>query len=196
MSPETTRRLKEFRRGQAIYASHVAALLTPGTPIPSVKAQEIEIGSLDSWTDPELELMVEEGRRQVDRQLQDLDRIRARSQWLFTLGVAALGALGTGFVKSNPNGWSAVAWIAGMVILTWGVGGAAAVMVVRAEFSQIVTALLSSAARPVLRSLAGSYSRMTGLGEDCIATRITVFRQAVLFSIIGGYLALIAALLA
>jgi hypothetical protein len=195
-SEETRTRLREVRHGQAIYAAHVAALLAPGVRVPSVRGRQIEPGSLEDWIDAELELMVDEGRRQVDRQLQDLDRTRNRSQWLLTLALAALAALATGFARTGPTGPDAVAWVVGMAALTWGVAGAAAVMVIRAEFRQISTTLLSSTETPVLRSLAEAYARMTGLGEECVATRITVFRQAVLFSIIGGYISLVAALLA
>jgi hypothetical protein len=194
MIDRLARTWKELRRGQAIYALHVAALLMPGTKIPSLEAHQAQPQSLEGWTDSELELMIEEGRRQVDRQLDDLDRTRARAQWLFTLGVAALGALGAGFIETAPDAGGSAAWIIGMVILTWGLGGAAAIMVVRAEFRYIDTALLSSTPRPVLRNLADAYARMTRLGENSIATRITMFRQAVLFMLIGGYVSLIAAL--
>jgi len=65
-------------------------------------------------------------------------------------------------------------------------------MVVRADFGTIDTALLSQTTPPILRPLATSYSRMLATGENTVVTRLTVFRQAVLFVISGGYLGLAA----
>lgn len=44
-----------------------------------------------------------------------------------------------------------------MVLLTWAMGGAAAIVVTRAEFSQIATASLSAVRPPAQRSLAAAY---------------------------------------
>jgi len=172
----------------------VAALVAPGAATPTLRAHAIDTETIDDWTDEGLKLMIEEGRRQVDRQLADLDRIRTRAQWLFSLSVAATAALGTAFVARQPPFVFGVIWITGLILLTWALGGAAAIIVTRAEFKQITTALLSATDQPVLRSLAAAYSRMTGTGEDTVATRISVFHQAVLFALAGGYLGLISAL--
>ena len=83
-----------------------------------------------------------------------------------------------------------------MVLLVYGVGGAAAILTVKADFKVIHAAVLSASTPPVDQALASSYSRMMSTGENTVATRLTVFRQAVVFSLIGGYLSLLAVLIA
>jgi hypothetical protein len=82
-----------------------------------------------------------------------------------------------------------------VVLLVLGVGGAAAVMAVRADFRMIDTAVLSSYRPPVQPTLARDYSRMLGAGEDTVATRLTIFRQSVVYVILGGYFGLLASFL-
>lgn len=139
--------------------------------------------------------MIEEGRRQLDRQLSDLEQIRGRAQWLFTVGAAITTALAGAFVANQSHGARLALWIVGLALLVLGVGGAAAVMAVRADFKMIDTAVLSSYKPPVQPALARDYSRMLGVGENTVATRLTIFRQSVVYVILGGYLGLLASLL-
>jgi hypothetical protein len=68
-------------------------------------------------------------------------------------------------------------------------------MTVRADFNTIDTAVLSHEQRPIRNSLAAAYARMLSLGENTVATRLTVFWQAVVFVIVGGYIGLVAFLI-
>ncbi len=188
--------LREFRRNQSIYFLYTAGLLAPGRELPVTNADQTTARSVSSWTHAELALLIDEGRRQGDRQQADLRDIRSRAQWLFTVAVATLGALGTGLASSHPERTESVLWLVGLGVLVYGVGGAASVMVSRADFSMIHTAVLSGAPQPIEKSLAESYARMMAVGENTVATRLTVFRQAVVFCLVGGYVGLVAALLA
>jgi hypothetical protein len=175
---------------------HVVSLVAPGQDVPVFLADQMLPQGVDGWDDDDLQLLIEEGRRQVDRQQSDLGQIRARAQWLFTVGVAALVALGGGFASVHPPLGLALMWLVGMVLLVYGVGGAAAIVTVKADFSVIHAAVLSAADPPVRRALASAYARMMPTGENTVATRLTVLRQAVVFCLAGGYLGLLAALLA
>jgi hypothetical protein len=187
--------LSQFARGQRIYGLYALSLLAPGRQLPVHVADKSEPKDISSWTGDELNLMIEEGRRQSDRQQNDLEQLRGRAQWLFTVAVASLAVLGSGFVSAGPSGLVAVLWLAGMLVLVYGVAGAAAIIVSRADFKMIHTAVLSAAQRPVAEKLAASYARMMAEGENTVATRLTVFRQAVVFCLCGGYAGLIAVLL-
>ena len=79
---------KGFWYGQGIYFVHVIALITPGVEATQYEAHPIEPKSLDGWSSWDRALMIEEGRRQADRQLTDLKEVRGRAQWLFTVGIA------------------------------------------------------------------------------------------------------------
>jgi hypothetical protein len=67
-----------------------------------------------------------------------------------------------------------VLWLMAMIVLIYGVAGAAAIMTVRADCEMIDTAVLSRREPPILRSLAACYSGMLATGENTVATRVTV----------------------
>jgi hypothetical protein len=184
-----------FVHGQGIYFAHVIGLVAPGEEIPVVRAHQITAEALNQWSDDDLERMLDEGHRQLDRQLSDLEQIRGRAQWLLTTGAAITAAIGTALVATRPSGVVLLLWVPALVLLVCGVAGAAAVMTVRADFQTIDTAVLSKSTPPILNALATSYSRMLATGENTVATRLTVFRQAVVFVVAGGYLGLLAVLL-
>jgi hypothetical protein len=182
-------------RGQWIYVAHVVGLLAPGLEPPVHRVHQIEPSPLDSWDCDELDLMIDEGRRQADRQMTDFDRIGGRAQWLFTVGAAMVVTLAGRFALHEYHGFHLTLWILGLILLTLGVAGSAALMATRADFRQIDSAVFSQYDAPRKRKLATSYSRMLRTGENTIATRITIYRQAMVYVILGGYVTLIAYLL-
>lgn len=188
-------KVKEFWHGQQIYLAHVLVLLTPGAETPQHESHRSEPKPLDDWSELDRKLMIEEGRRQADRQLSDLYEVRSRAQWLFTVGVAATIAIGGAFGVDSPTGARAALFTASLLILGYGAAGAVSIMAGRADFGLIDAAVLSHKQPPIELYLAGAYSRMLRVGENTVATRITIFRQAVLWIILGGYMGLIAALI-
>ena len=187
-------RFRQFRRGQWIYLQHVIGLLLPGEDIGILAVDQVVPQTIDAWNNSELVLLIEEGRRQVDRQQADLAHIRGRAQWLFTVGAAVLAALGSALLSSISAASVTVLALMAMLLLAYGVGGAAAVLTVKADFGVIHAAVLTNAERPVQRSLASSYARLVRAGENTVAARLTVFRQAVVYCLAGGYLGLVAVL--
>jgi len=182
-----------FLRAQGIYAEHVIALVRPGNVVPTFAAHQVEAGDLASWSTDELQIMIDEGRRQSDRQQADLELIRGRAQWLFAVGLPLIIAIATiraEFHKTDSCWWT-VPWAISLLISVYGVLGAAAIMTVRADFDMIDTAALSNHQRPILRKLADDYAVMLATGENTVATRLTVYRQAVVWLIIGGLGALV-----
>ena len=189
--------IAEFRRGQWIYFQHIVGVVGPGLDVPVHNSDRLTPGSIKGWDDAELQLLIEEGRRQSDRQQDQLEQIRGRAQWLFTVGVAALAALGGALGAGQNRAPTLVVWSTiSLVLLAYGIGGATAILVAKADFKMIHTAVLSQLKRPINRELAGAYARMMSTGEDTVATRLTVFRQAVVFCLLGGYLGLLAQLVA
>lgn len=186
---------KAFFRGQKIYFMHVLGLIAPGLEIPIHLAHQISAQPIDVWAEDDFRHMVDEGRRQLDRQLSDLAEIRSRAQWLFTVGAAVIVAVAGAFARSDSTGGMLTLWLLALALLVYGVAGAAAILTVRADFRTIDTATLSASDPPILRALAVSYSRMLGTGENTVATRLTVLWHAVLFVIAGGYLGLVAFLI-
>lgn len=187
--------LRDFRRGQSVYLAHVISLFLPGHGVPVFKSDQLGPQNVQSWDKDELKLLIEEGRRQIDRQQSDLEHIRGRAQWLFTVGAAVSAALGTGMIAAYPHGAIAVLWLVALLLLVYGIGGAAAILTVKADFRTVHTAVLSGLEQPVEPRLAAAYAGMMSTGENTVATRLTIFRHAVVFCLAGGYLGLVAALL-
>jgi hypothetical protein len=187
------RRIQLFGRGQWIYLVHVLALLAPGWEMPTVGANPTPPGSLNGWHEEELKIMLDEGRRESDRQVADLVEIRSRAQWLFTFGTPLVVAVASVYaaIGSGDSGWWKVLWLGSLLAVGYGVVGAAAIVTVRADLNLIDTAVLSRKERPTLESLADDYATMMLVGQNTVATRVTLFRQAVVWEILGGYGALI-----
>jgi hypothetical protein len=172
----------------AVYVRHVCALFIPGVDPGEHVAHAVEPDALVDWCSDEHRLLIEEGRRQVDRQRAELERVQARGQLLFTTAAALL----TVFL-SQTRGLAGlvvvILWVVGLLLLVAGLLGAAALMSVRARFGGIDAALLShQAAGSVEAGLAAAYSRAVRTGENTAATRITVFRDAVALVLIGAVL--------
>jgi hypothetical protein len=187
------RPIRLFLRGQRIYFVHVIGLLAPGQEMPLLPAHRIAARTIDNWEPEDVQIMLDEGRRQSDRQVAALEEIRGRAQWLFSFGTplaAVIAAILAG-IGTDDSGWWIVAWAVAFAGFTYGVLGAAAIIAVRADLETIDTAVLSSYQPPIAAALAADYSSMLQLGENTVATRLTLFRQAVVWVILGGYGALI-----
>src|ERR1700694_3672378 len=180
--------------GRRVYFQHLLGLVQPGRRVLVPAAHQVQPSSLDTWSDDDLKLMIDEGRRQLDRQFSDLEHIRSRAQWLFTIGVAVLAAMVSSLSSYRPTiiGW--ILWLLAVTLVLCGTAGAAAIMVIRADFSTIDTATLSQRQPPIQKGLASDYSTMLKTGEDSVAARISVFHEAVLYLISGGILGLLVVL--
>jgi hypothetical protein len=178
----------------AIYARHVLALFWPNRFAPVLVADRNEPGDMNRWSDEELLILVEEGRRQLDRQHDDLERIRGRAQVLLAFGLAlegSIAALQSQLVSHGPC-WVWILWILGLLAGGWSVLGAGATSVVRADMTMIHAAALSRYEPPVLSKLAADYAATMMEGENQLATRLTNLRHAVAWLLIAAFLGLVA----
>jgi hypothetical protein len=177
---------------QLIYARHVLGLLRPGRRVPDYEAHPVAPRLLSGWQHADLETMVEEGRRQSDRQHEDLERVRGRAQFLLTLGLALLAgvaALRSPIARAD-HWWLWTLWGVSLAAGAWAALGAAAVSAVRADVEIVDAAVLSGYEPPVRRHLAADYADLVRAGENAIATRLTNFRVAVLWLLIAAALGL------
>ena len=141
--------------------------------------------------------MIDEGRRQYDAQISALEEIRGRAQWLFSVALALAGADAALALKVFPHPTHAqlAAWICSVAFTSWSALGVAAVITGTAKLSGIATAPLSTYEPPVKKQLAKDYADILDVGEQTVNTRITLYRQSVVWLILGGYAALAALLL-
>lgn len=180
-----------FREEAWNYVRYAVAPLLPGRRVPVFDTNKNEPHALDGWSDDELLLMVDEGRRQLDRQAASHGRLLDQAQFLFTTSLALLVVVSATLrrIHDDEGHWALVAaWLCGTVLVFSGTLGAASLLSVRAAFGSIDSALLSQSEPPVLRDLADAYASFGKPGDDTLNTRITVYRDAVLLVLVGAAL--------
>jgi hypothetical protein len=185
--------MTRFLEETGVYAGHVFALFWPNKEAPVLGADPNDAGEVSGWGQEDLEILIEEGRRQLDRQHEDLERIRGRSQVLLAFGLALEGAIASlqqTVVKADEFlVWTL--WVLALLAGAWSILGAAATSVVRADMQMIHTAVLSRQQAPVLPKLAGDYAAIVMDGENQLATRLTNLRHAVMWLLVGAFLGLL-----
>lgn len=171
-----------------MYLAHLRGLW-PGARVPTFQVHPSSPGDIATWSAEECQLLVEEGRRQVDSQRDQAEQIRTRSQFLFTtaLALAAVSFAGRSAVFTARNNVPLAVWSLGLLLTFLGALGAASVIVARKEFGSIDAAVMTTVyVPPVLPHLAAGYSRIVGTGENTVATILTVHRDSVLLVLAGA----------
>ncbi|MFD8477247.1 hypothetical protein ACFV2E_35195 [Streptomyces globisporus] len=178
--PVITGRFAEAR----LYLLYCAALLHPGHTMPTFAEPEPHTRDVPPLSDEELGLLMEEGRRQIDRQMADLDRIRNRSGALATVALALIAAVVGRFADVLGRHWVLIAlWAISCLLAVLSVAGAASVLSARAVLGRVDTRLAAQGARPMRASLAEAYVEMVSTGEETVRTFLTVFRDAVTLAV-------------
>jgi hypothetical protein len=170
------------------YGRYIFLLFRPGVKAPVFPSDPNKPGEVNGWSEQELTLVVEEGRRQSDRVSHDLEHVQARAQILLTTGIAILigAAAGTRAVVDHGGLWLFLCWGLTILLVLASVFGATAILVVRADREVIHATVLSNRPRPVLRELAAAYASSVTTRERTFATRLTLFRDAVLLLLLAG----------
>jgi hypothetical protein len=167
-------------------------LFNAGAGAPVHDADHNKPGDQSAWTDEQVDLLIEEGRRQLDRQVEDLERVRLRAQVTLALGLALLGAAGS--LRSTVSAAHVVVlwvlWCVALAVTGWAILGAAATAVVRADMSMIHATVLSRYTGDVKRQLANDYAGSAPAGESQVAARLTNLRIAVAYLLVGAALTL------
>jgi hypothetical protein len=198
--PETDNRKRErakwwhsARLEAAMYLRHIRGLALPGIKVETIVIHPTEPASLDGWGDDALHIIVDEARRQIDRQSERFDRIRTTAQLLFTTALALLVVLAAGAhrVLDQESVILFVAWVVGLIVVALGMLGAASILTVRAEFGTIDTPALTYHGPDPLKVLATAYAQQVRVGESTVAARLTVYRDAVWLVLLGAAIQLV-----
>lgn len=141
-----------------MYLRHLLGLW-PGKAIPVFAVHNMEPEDVSAWQDAEHQLLVDEGRRQLDVQRDQLEQVRGRAQFLFTtcLGLVAVSFAGRSTVFEATSIWAPAIWSLSLLLTALGALGAASVVVARKSLGAIDTTLLTTVKRPVMPELAASY---------------------------------------
>jgi hypothetical protein len=176
-------RLAELR----VYLWHCSAVVRPGVEVPVFGEPSQFTGDLTNCEPEDLKLVIEEGRRQLDRQLGDLERLRSRGATFVTVGLAEIALLAGGASTYFDHGWlTKFAWMLSGVLVVLGLAGAAALLTARSVFARTDTRQIAQSPSPLLPILAHAYATSTDIGEETVRTRITVLRDTVYLQVLGA----------
>ena len=164
--------------------------LWPGARVATLDIHRFDPGDLNDWSEDDLKLLIAEGQRQLDGQVAELERVRARSQVLFTTNLAVGGLFAGVFVLAakEQDIWSFVLLFLGIVLWLASSLVSLSVIVARREIGRIDATLLSRQPKSVANQLARSYARTVKTGADTCATVLTVFRDAAMVAFIASIL--------
>lgn len=170
-----------------LYLIYALALLRPGVRVPTFASPRLFARSISHLCADDLKVLVEEGRRALDQQETDLERIRSRSVNLLTIGLAEVAALSALAPRAFTHGPLAVVlWCLGAVLIVLAIGGAAAILTARAEMGSVDPRTVASQSPPLLRAIAMEYLQALGESEGTVRARLTVLRDAVLLETVAA----------
>jgi hypothetical protein len=177
-----------------LYARHVMGLIRPAHRVKLVDTYgSVQPGDVTTWTDAQVQVLAQEGRRQLDSLTADFERIRERGKYIFTTALALItGAVGLTARISGRSSAISLPWYFGLLLLTVGFLGATSVFVLTAELGTIDTVLLSymSPVEDFDRSIAVAYAKAVRHTANARNNRFTVLRDSVWFTVIGAVIEL------
>ncbi|WP_419946658.1 hypothetical protein [Candidatus Poriferisodalis sp.] len=150
------------------------------------------IGSgIDEWDDDDQHLAIEEGKRQLDAQIVQLQQIIRRASVLLPVGLAIsvffLTALDDAATLGQPlQTIIRVALLLGAAMTIWGTLVMGALIGARSTFMRTDTAQLTREPSGLRRYLARDYAENVETGENTIAARLTHLGTGVAWIVLGA----------
>jgi hypothetical protein len=183
-SPTTPAKPKEW----IAYLQNILGLW-PGHKVPVFEVHNVPVGDLTGWSDEELKLALDEGRRQIDRLFDEVEKVRVRAQFLFTSTLALLVVVlaGRQTMRAGKNDLPLALWSLAIAIVGLGMLGTASIIASRKDLRAIDTAKLTTTVeRPLLRELVAAHARSVKESTNTVYTQITMFRDAVWIVMFGA----------
>lgn len=148
---------------------------------------------VDSLSDKDLQVLLDEGRRHMDASSAQLESIRVRSQVLFSFGILLLGASAALLVplREHSSALKWAIWFLALLANFFGASAAGAIHSVGVRTDQIHPALLLRGETPFLRRLAAEYADMATASNRVNITLLNVYRDAVASTAFGSLMALL-----
>lgn len=187
---------RPFDRGELkLYFRFVLSLLSPGNPMrPPSTYGDLKPSAIDDWSEDEVELLLVEGRRQLDSLAVGLEQIRSRGQYVFTIALALLVAVGAGGGRFVENLGLLFIWFTGATFILLAFLGAAATYAATGVVSAVDVVLLTSV-KPhtnITRDVAASYPRSVMTTADTVRMRFSLLRDAIWFLAVGALIEVVA----
>jgi hypothetical protein len=185
-----------FLTHRRVYLSHVLRIFQPGHPPRLIaRIDSIAPGDLTGWSDPDVALLIEEGRRASDSGTAELVEVRSRAQLAFTTCLVLFGVLAAQVsqLRHHAGAWTWVMFIVSIALATIALAGALAVLVIQVTVPTIHPGLVagdpSSSNRQyteIDKQLAHDYSLNARDWNIVSGTERTVLREAILYLTLAG----------
>jgi hypothetical protein len=172
-----------------LYLYYVFAVLRPGIRVPTFTTPTKFDSPMGFLTKEELKLLIEEGRRALDQQETDLERIRSRAATMLTICLAEVAALSALAPRAFTHGpVFATLWCLAGASVVLAIGGAAAVITAQARMGHVDPRQVGGASPPLLSHLAREYLQSLGESEVTVRAGLTVLRDVVLLETVAALL--------
>lgn len=186
MIPVITGRCREIRA----YFRYCLALFWPGVQVPVFEHPPERDPDIADFTDEQLQVVLDEGRRHLDRQRQDLERVQTRSATAATIGLAEIALLANGGATVIRAGafW-VIPWLMGVICVFLGVAGAFSLLTTRPTVAAPhVNSIATYVGRNPLYCAAYSYVQDVDVGDVTLSARVTILRDVALLLVLGAVL--------
>lgn len=172
-----------------LYVIYALALLRPGVRVPTFASPQPFDEPVRHLAADDLKVLVEESRRALDQQENDLERIRSRSVNLLTIGLAEVAALSALAPRAFTHGpLIVVLWCLSAVLIVLALSGAGAILTARAQMGFVDPRTIDYRSPSVLHAITVEYLQSLGESEVTVRTRLTVLRDAVLLETVSALL--------
>jgi hypothetical protein len=163
--------------------------LRPNGKPPKLRLPNTEPTPVGDWDDQSLRHLIEEGRRQIDRAVNDVDRFRTRGQVVFTTALALLSLMvaGLGRVIDDGSLGHFLIWVTAICIGAVGAAAAFGAAFCRTDMRNVRLDqlhpdgpdLAKSARRNSIEWLAEGYLEASNWNNAAVAGLVTVVRDSV-----------------
>lgn len=178
-----------FREVRA-YFLYCLALFWPGVQVPMFEKPPDRDPDIAGFTVEQLQVLLDEGRRQLDRQRQDLERVQTRSATAAAIGLAEIALLSNGGATViRADGFWYIPWLLGVICVSLGVAGAVSLLTTRPTVAAPhVNEIATYPGRDPLYCATYSYIRDVDVGDFTLSARVTILRDVALLLVLGAIL--------
>ncbi len=171
-----------------LYFGTIVQLIWPGHvhQVPDTYG-DVHPGDLQHWPRENLQVLLAEGRRHLERANENFERLRTRAQWLFTTTLAYITlALSQSSTAAEHPG-TFVLWYLGLAAAFVAALGSAAVFLATAQLGTVDSVLLSNEPpdADLDRVLAEAYTTAARTTANLLNVRFTILRDALWFLVLG-----------
>ena len=179
---------KKFR-DLTLYLRFIIALFSAN----KVKLEpEFSSGSIAGWPLESLQFIIDEGRRQLDDQMETLNRILVRAQILLTTLLALIGfasSMATRLLDKTKShsihGWVVVLIVVSIFCLLMALLGSAALVAVKKSYDVINIVVISKWQNFSFEKVAQDFVDSIDNGNVTNNSNLTIFSRAVRFTMFG-----------